>query len=287
MKRLALILLLLGSFQISPVRGDDFAPYDSAYSLHSFAYYQPPMLLSMNAPAMPEKSDGVRWYTYGGIAAAHVGGSLPVYNYLTNTWGAPTGKFHIKDETADHLAFNDEVSHLFVSYKLTQGFGAAYRGLGFSDGRARLLGALESAFIMTFVEFPVDAYNPSQGLGITDLAADYLGIGLAWMKDANPSFENLDVKVSMRSFSNQYSRGLGEDQEDYDNYIYWLTYRYKFAVAGIGYGTTHPSPYDPDPSAYFGVGTTIPDLVGVFSKKLAGNLKPLELYFFNLNIEAF
>jgi len=287
MKRLILILLLFGGFALQTACGEISAPYDSAYTLHSFAYYHPPMLLNLSVPVKVYEPDGVKWYTYGGIAAVHIGGSVPAYDYMTQTWGAPTGKFHIKHEMADYLAFNDEVSHLFVSYKLTQGFGAAYRGVGFSDGRARLLGALESAFIMTFVEFPVDAYNPSQGLGVTDLAADYLGIGLAWWKSADSRLENFDVKVSMRSFSNKYSRVLGENQEDYDNYIYWLTYRYKFAVAGIGYGTTHPSPYDPDPSAYFGIGTTIPDLIGVFSEKLARSLKPLELYFFNLNIEAF
>lgn len=287
MRRLIVILLLFGSFPVHMIRGNDIAPSDSAYSLHSFAYYHTPVLLSLDIPLATEEPEGVRWYAYGGIAAAHVGASVPVYNYLTHMWGAPVGKFHIKDETADYLAFNDEVSHLFVSYKLTHGFGAAYRALGFRESRARLLGALESAFVMTFVEFPVDAYNPSQGLGITDLAADYLGIGLAWLKSANPKLENFDLKVSMRSFSGRYSRGLGEDQEDYDNYIYWLTYRYEFAVAGVGYGTTHPSPYDPDPSVYFGIGTTIPDLVGVFSSKFAKKLRPLELYFFNFNVEAF
>jgi len=287
MIRIISILLVCVGLAACLAHGAVIGPDGDIYRLHTFAYSQSPILQTIESPSRSSNTERIKWYTYGGIGAAHLVGAVPVYNHLTDSWGAPTGKFHFKNETADYLAFNDEVSHLFDSYKLAQGFEAAYRSLGFSDGKARLFGTIESAFIMTFVEIPIDAFNPSQGMGVTDLAADYLGIGLAWWKSANPALDDLDLKVSMRSFSGQYSRGLGENQEDYDNYIYWLTYRYKFAVAGVGYGTTHPSPKDPDPSAYLGIGTTIPDLVGIVSSKLARNLKPLELYFFNFHIEAF
>jgi len=225
-------------------------------------------------------------FTYGGIAAVHVVGAIAGYNNLTDLWGSPDGKFHFKDESADNLAFNDEVSHMFISYKLTQGFSSAYRCLGFTDRKARLLGVLESALIMTAVEFPVDAYNPSQGLGVTDAVANYAGIVVAWWKSIDPRLADIDIKVSIKSLSSRRGMVLGYDCYDYDNYIYWLTYRYRFAVLGAGYSTGRSTPADVEPQLFLGIGTTIPDLIRPVSSKLAERLRPLELYFFNLRLNA-
>jgi hypothetical protein len=260
-------------------------PSESAYQLHTYAYHFTPIMAGEIQPVVQE--GGAKWYTYGAIGAVHLASAYPAYEHLTSVWGQPVGKFHLKHETADYLAFSDEVSHMFISYKLMQGISSAYRQVGISASSSRLAGAVEAALVMTAVEFPVDAYNPDQGLGITDLVADYMGVGLAYWKSVDPRLANFDLKVSMKSFSSDKSKGLGYDCDDYDNYVYWLTYRHRFAVVGIGYSTSREVALEPNPELHLGIGTTIPDLVSVFSSKLAKTLQPLELYFINFNVKAF
>lgn len=261
-------------------------PASYVYRLHGFSYFTVPAMHNLTDRTALRSDRGISPFTYGGIAAVHIGGTIAGYNSLTKLWGSPDGKFHFKDETADYLAFNDEVSHLFIGYKLTQGFSSVYRGLGFTEGKARFLGVLESALIMTAIEFPVDAYNPTQGFGITDIVADYAGIGLAWWKSVNPNLANFDLKVSVKSLSGQRRVLLAYDTSDYDNFVYWLTYRYKFAVFGAGYSTDRKTPREAESQLFLGIGTTIPDLIRPVSSKLAERLKPLELYFFNFNLKA-
>jgi hypothetical protein len=242
---------------------------------------------SANFPTAADKESGPAWKSYATIAGAHAAGAYPTYRGLTGLWGSPTGKFHFKNEVDDYLLFNDEVSHLFISYKLYQGCKSVYGGIGFSHRGSKILGVMESAFIMTAVEIPMDAFNPTQGFGATDLLADYAGIALGWWKSAEPRLEDVDLKVSVKSASSNSKSGLAHDNEDYDNYIYWVTYRYKFALAGVGYSTTRVDPVNPSPQMFLGIGTTVPDLVGLFSKSAADYLRPLELYFLNVRLEPF
>jgi hypothetical protein len=234
--------------------------------------------------AISNRSDRNR---YAALIGVHAAAAYPLYKELTGIWGVPSGKFHMKAETNDYLRFNDEVSHLFIGYKLSQGFESIYRRVGFSDNKARALGVIEAAVIMTAVEYPLDAYNPDQGFGATDLIADYAGIAFAYWKSKDSRLSNFDLKVSMKAISGGGRVGLGYDNEDYDNYVYWMTYRYRFAVAGFGYSTRRDSPIDPESQGFIGIGTTIPDLVGVVSDRAASFLRPLELYFINFHIRAF
>ncbi len=225
-------------------------------------------------------------FAYGTAAAAHVVGIAAGYNNLTKQWGSPDGKFHFKDEADDGLAFNDEISHLFVSYKLFQGISSGYMHLGFTDRTAVLLGTIEAALVMTAVEIPVDAYNPTQGFGVTDLVADYAGIGLALWRNNNPRLADFDLKTSIKTISNQPGALLGSSAIEYDNYVYWLTYRYGFTLLGAGYSTCRRSNGDAQPQLFLGIGTTIPDLLRPISSKAADCLRPLELYFFNFNLRV-
>jgi Predicted periplasmic lipoprotein (DUF2279) len=209
----------------------------------------------------------------------------PAYNHMVKAWGAPDGKFHIKDDWAgDNLALNDEVSHLFVSYKLTQYLQSGYRMIGFSEKTSLIIGIVEAAFIVTAVEYPIDAYNPDQGLGISDLIFDYAGIGMAYFKITDSRFANWDLKTSVKSFTYENDNVFGSDNEDFDNYIYWLTYRKTPAVFGFGYGTSHPElgVRKVNKEFYLAVGTTIPDLLRPISKKLSDALRFTEFYYFNL-----
>ena len=137
------------------------------------------------------------------------------YNHMVNAWGVPDGRFHFKDDwSGDNLALNDEVSHLVVSYKLTQLFHSGYRALGYSEGTARLMGVIEAAVIVTAVEYPIDAYNPTQGFGVSDLLFDYAGIGLGYLKIADSRFADWDLKVSVKSFKHANRQVIGDVAED-------------------------------------------------------------------------
>ncbi len=216
-----------------------------------------------------------------------VSGNLAVmpmaYNHMVKTWGVPDGKFHFKhDWSGDHMALNDEVSHLLISYKLVQAFHSGYKFIGYSDRTAKILGMIEAGLIVTFVEYPLDAYNPGQGFGVSDLVFDYVGIGMAYYKISDPRFENWDLKTSVKSFSHTRKQVLGDNAEDYDNYIYWLTYRKSPAVFGLGYSTSHPLSGGVNKEFYLGVGTTLPDLLKPISGKLAKLFRWSEVYYFNL-----
>lgn len=216
--------------------------------------------------------------------SANIAMMPPAYNHMVKSWGKPDGKFHVKNDwSGDNLALNDEVSHLLVSYKLTQVFHSAYKALGFGEKTARILGMTEAAFIVTAVEYPIDAYNPTQGFGISDLIFDYTGILMAYFKISDRRFENWDLKTSVKSFSNANRQVIGDEAEDYDNYIYWLTYRKAPAVFGFGYGTSHPEVGQVNKEFYLGIGTTLPDILSPLSKKLSKAFRWAEVYYFNLS----
>jgi hypothetical protein len=208
----------------------------------------------------------------------------PSYNHMVKSWGKPDGKFHLKDDwSGDNLALNDEVSHLLVSYKLTQALHSGYRTLGFSEKTARILGLTEAAFIVTAVEYPIDAYNPSQGFGISDLIFDYAGILMAYFKISESRLADWDLKTSVKSFRNANHQVIGDMAEDYDNYIYWLTFRKTPAVFGLGYSTSHPEIGKVNKEFYLALGTTLPDILRPVSNKLANALKWAEVYYFNVS----
>lgn len=245
-----------------------------------------PYVSTVESPVIIRSADrgGIGLLGYSALTAVHGIGAVAGYNKLTGIWGKPNGSFHLKNETSDYLAYNDEVSHMFVSYKLTQALTSAYGVIGLKEKKARRIGAIEAALIMTAVEFPVDAFNPSQGMGVTDLIADYAGVGLAILKTSDSRFSEFDMKLSVKSLGSNKGRVLGYDTADYDNYIYWLTYSVSPVVGGIGYSTTRNAPREPRPQVLLGIGTTIPDLIEPLFPGAAKVLEPLELYFFNFHV---
>ena len=264
--------------------------------LGSLSYGQDTLLISqqmqiMNSPSIitpdkiPQTIENKRSYTIpiAISAGVNLSAAVPVYNQMVNSWGRPNGKFHVKhDWSGDYLALNDEISHMFVSYKLMQFFNSGYQFVGFSPKTAKILGIVETAFIVTAVEYPIDAYNPDQGLGISDLIFDYTGIFMGYMKVSYPSLKNWDIKTSLKSLSYSNKNVIGSNSEDYDNYIYWLTYRKSPAVFGFGYSTDHPQPLNVDKQFYLGIGTTVPDMIRLISPRIADKLDWMEVYYFNL-----
>jgi hypothetical protein len=225
------------------------------------------------------------------LGGGHLAAAVFTYDQTQKSWGGSTGRFHFKNDwSGDYLAQNDEASHLVVGYVLTKEFYRAYRWAGFSPKKARLYGALESAFLLTFVEVPMDAFNATQGFGAEDLMADYAGVGLGLLQLRNPG--NWDIKAHAKTnpFSSQ-SHLFSQTAEQFDNFVFWGTYRpalkwgerQPFSV-GIGYSVRRGRDvFDPLRELYLGIGTTIPDLVRAFSPKAAKYFEVLDFYYFNLN----
>ncbi len=262
------MLVLLGAMTLAPV-----ALADSSRSDTTASHYSQPGAL--HASVIPEG-------TYRrNLLIGNAAFGTATYFYMANTWGAPTGKFHFKNEFHDNIALTDEVSHFFAGYKLTQGFSWLFKSLGMDEQVAPKYSALQAAMLLTLVEVPLDAFNPTQGFGATDLVADYGGIGLALLKDKYPN--NFDMKFSVKHppwrFENKF---LASDVEEFDNFIWWATYKPKYAWVGVGYSANHER-IEVEPEFYVGIGTTAYDLLHVVAPGFADEVKFLDTYFINFH----
>ncbi len=121
-----------------------------------------------------------------------------MYGATQRTWGQSRGRFHVKDDwTGDSLSQNDEASHLFFGYTLTRTFSGQWRWGGMPPRRSRTVGAAESAVALTLVEV-LDAFNPAQGLGISDLLFDYTGVGAGLWTLSHPVDWTIRTSVKVR-----------------------------------------------------------------------------------------
>ena len=182
-------------------------------------------------PARPVGADRVRLSIVG---AAHAVAGVLVYREARAAWGGSNGRFHIKhDWTGDGLAQSDEISHLVAGYHLTKAFSRVWGWSGMRPRRARTLAAVEAATLLTLVEVPLDAFNPQQGLGVEDLAFDYLGVGMGLMSLSHPG--RWDVKFSAKENPFRTQTNLfSQTSRDADNYVFWATYRLPLGPRGGG-----------------------------------------------------
>ncbi len=213
------------------------------------------------------------------------------FSEAISTWGKSKGKFHVKDDwRGDGLAQTDELSHFLWGYKMTQFLYWAYEWVGFSPKTSRTLSICESSLILTLVEYPIDAYNPKQGLGASDLIFDYLGVGMAVAKKHVGWLNDFDFKLSWKkNILSENHTLFAQTYEEFDNFIYWLTYRTKLFFPkkllcfGFGYSATH-SGVGPKREFYGGIGLSIPDLVSLFGKKAGDKSKFLEILYPNIHV---
>jgi hypothetical protein len=225
-------------------------------------------------------------HLYRNLALGNMVGGSAAYFYFANTWGAPTGKFHLKDEIHDNLNGTDEHSHLFAGYKLTEGFRWLFRLLKVEPQSLDRCAAIQAALVVTLVEFPMDAYNPTQGLGATDLVADYAGVGLAILKHRYPN--NFDMKMSAKrppwDFENKF---LSSKNEEFDNFIWWGTWKPKYVWLGVGYSTNHfRADGKVSSEVYLSIGTTLYDLLHLGWPQMADEVKSLDTYFICLKAKV-
>lgn len=206
------------------------------------------------------------------------------------TWGHSRGRFHVKsDWTGDGLSQNDEVSHLFFGYTLTRTLSAQWRWGGMSPEGSRAVGAFESAFVLTMVE-TLDAFNPTQGLGVEDLAFDYAGVGASLWTLTHPGGWGIRTSIKAPAKAGLFAETVRQS----DNYIFWATYRPPLGWGPkqpLSVGVGHSARRGPDGvtsvrELHFGIGTTVPDVVRTFAPDAAHHFGILDFYYFNLNFTA-
>jgi hypothetical protein len=235
---------------------------------------------------------GINYKRATPLAVANGGAIVYGVRKAVSAWGESQGSFHFKNDwEGDHLAQTDELSHFMWGYKMTQFLLWSYEWAGFSQKTTRLISVSQTALVLTLVEYPIDAYNPKQGLGLSDLAFDYAGIGLAYWKHRCRRLDDFDVRISWRKnviFGNQPVFAQTYDQ--FDNFVYWLTYRTKLFLPqkalcfGLGYGVTHRQDR-PTRHLLLGIGLSLSDFVSLFARNLGTHVKFLDLFYPNLNLE--
>jgi hypothetical protein len=115
-----------------------------------------------------------------------------------------------------------------------------------------------------------------------------LGVWAAY-KHSEPGYQpRWDVKISVKpQFYDGNSRLIAHTNKQYDDYIYWFTYRpsrnrYIPILLGAGYSTGHDDGPLIIKELHLGVGTSLEDIGGLFGDKIAGYLRPLNFFYFNL-----
>jgi hypothetical protein len=253
-----------------------------------------PFLLSREANSISFKSKrtGINRKRAWILGTVNAGTIFFGFRQAIESWGKTKGGFHMKEDwRGDNLAQIDELSHFMWGYKMTQFLFSAYRWAGFSPKASRVISVSQTAMVLTLVEYPIDAYNPKQGLGISDLVFDYLGIGLACMKSRCRWLEDFDVKISSRKnilLGNQPV--FAQTYEQFDNFIYWFTYRTRLFLPrkvlcfGLGYGVTHQSG-KAERQILGGIGLSLPDCAALLGERIGARLKFLEIFYPNLSVE--
>ena len=236
-------------------------------------------------PDRSAKRGSIIPWRVGAYTGLTLGVSGYAYSKMDDWWGKDTGPFHIKhtDWNGDNLAQTDEVSHCLVSYKIVQTAMGLAKWSGFQDRTSRIIGGCFAGVIMTSVEYPIDAYNPYQGFGYTDMIANSIGIAFALSRDRWPKYlSKFDLRLSIKNTKTIPDEIIAQTTAQNDNYIYWLTVNpvENFPVhAAIGYSGNHNSPdHSVEREVYIGLGTSAAELAGLVDRRWKRKLDVLNIY---------
>ncbi|HUU45330.1 MAG TPA: DUF2279 domain-containing protein [Acidobacteriota bacterium] len=221
--------------------------------------------------------------------AFSIGALYMSYRQSQAVWGGSSGRFHFKDDLInDRMALTDEVSHLFMAFQFTEYLSGAHRWIGMEPDRARRIGAWEAWALTFLVEFPIDAFNPGQGFGVSDMLFNTAGVLAAHHRADREPPHRWDIKASVkRQFFEGESRLIAHTNKQYDDYIYWLTIRpsmnrFMPLLLGVGYSTSHDDRPNIIKEVHFGIGTSLEEIGGMFGERTARYLRPLNFFFVNV-----
>lgn len=224
----------------------------------------------------------IRLSLFGATAIAGVGVSI---SRMESWWGHGYVPFHFKkdDWSGDNLAQTDELSHFMISYKVAQAGTGLARWSGLSDRTSRIIGGSIALGIMTWVEYPIDAHNPLQGFGVSDMMANCLGVTLALTRDKwFDELSFLDMKISIKDFGAVNNEVIAKTYAQNDAFIYWLTARpsREFPVhVSLGFSANHENEDKlVEREIYVGFGTSLNEIAGFIDPKLFRRLDTLSFY---------
>ncbi|MFP4458082.1 MAG: DUF2279 domain-containing protein [Candidatus Zixiibacteriota bacterium] len=194
-------------------------------------------------------------------------------------WGASDrSSWHWKtnDFQGDGFLQNDEYSHFVAGQRVTQLAGGLARWTGFNDKTSLIIGSSISFGIAVWVEI-LDAYNPGQGFGTSDLIFGTAGIAFEIARQKYPSVKKFDLRVSFKRFQDiSPNLIVAQNALHYDNTIYWLTYQADENIPfdiGLGYSTSRePDPVHwllPKRELYLGIGISGKELIRLFNRDIS------------------
>ncbi len=186
----------------------------------------------------------------------------------SSTWGWKTG-----DWNGDGLVQTDEFSHFQLGQRITEfGYGMS-RWCGFRHNTSLWIGASIGLAGTFWVEI-IDAYNPDQGFGVTDMVVDVAGVLFALLRKQSPFVDRFDLRVTFEDLKyipdNLF---MATDFRGYDNAIFWITYQpdkdLPFDVC-LGYSSDRDYPSKvPRRELFIGAGISGEKLIGLFDSDLA------------------
>lgn len=148
------------------------------------------------------------------------------YYKVQNEWWSENSKsFHIDTKNDYRYAKNiDKIGHFLggdISAELLQ---AQLSWAGLKKNQAYFYGFLMSTSVQLFIELK-DAYAPTYGFSIGDVAAGSAGAFYHYMKSKSKFIESTDLKWSYYKRHDYYFREykFGAFHDDYMNQTYWLS----------------------------------------------------------------
>ena len=212
-------------------------------------------------------------------SVAILGGVYYMSGVFKDNWGESDSKkwlWKTNDWNGDGLAQVDEISHCFTGYKLFQFFRGVSKWIGLNDKTSNIIAFSIAEGVLVWVEL-IDAYNPTQGFGITDMVTDTVGILFELLRMRYPFAQRFDIKASYRGFEEiPNNLIMATTFAEYDNSIFWLTYspsdKLPINIA-LGYGSSRYKSNSSEPRRrlYAGVGISGKDLISLFNKKAANS----------------
>ena len=150
------------------------------------------------------------------------------YIYVQNVWWKNNvQEFHF-DEGADYkYAKNiDKCAHVFGGLISAELVHDALKWTGMSDKRTYLYSFILGTTMHTFIELK-DAFAPTYGFSIGDLASGTFGSAIPYLKYKFPKLKAINYKFSYyqhdRFFFDVPREGKADWIDDYMNHTYWLT----------------------------------------------------------------
>ncbi len=175
---------------------------------------------SVDSVTQPNRT---RLYALAGTSAAVMAGT---YYYLQTVWWKENQTQFKFDKDMDYrYAKNlDKAGHFLGGEVTAQLFKMGYKWAGVNQSKALLYAGITGTAIQAIIEVK-DAYAPTYGFSIGDLAAGSAGSFFPYLQHKVPAFNAVHFKVSYFRHHNYYYEQFRYAQliDDYMNQTYWVS----------------------------------------------------------------